>query len=81
MAKYITIRFTREQAISQGLLTCECGWPANNHFNYTDGCAHDSNCKKYREKARVGTIIKPKKKAKPDKKYEMGGIRSTWRKD
>ncbi len=58
MAKNITICFTRKQAVYLGLLTCECGWPKNNHFGNGGACAHDSNCKKYREKARIGKIIK-----------------------
>lgn len=63
MAKTITIRYSRENALKLGLLICECGYPPNNHFGYTGACAHN-DCKKYKEIANGGTIIKPKRKGK-----------------
>jgi len=56
----VAIEMTREAALLFGLLICECGHPANNHFDYVKSCAHCDECKKYREKARVGKLIKRK---------------------
>lgn len=56
----VTITFTRPEALSLGLLTCKCGHPENNHFNHTDSCAH-CDCKRYRERARVGKLTAPSK--------------------
>lgn len=58
------IRLSRHDALQFGLLVCgHCGWPPNNHFDFgKKTCAHDSNCPGYKESARVGTIVKQKRK-------------------
>lgn len=57
----VTITMTRQQALKQGLLTCTCGHPENNHFDHNGSCAHCSFCKKYTEVSKVGTLtIHPK---------------------
>ncbi len=62
MKKTYTIRLTREEALQQGLLTCECGHPINNHFDFSaldrkyKPCAH-CKCKDYKEVARIGELI------------------------
>lgn len=54
----VFIEMTRETALENGLLTCECGHPENNHFEWdANPCAH-CECKAYRERARVGRIVK-----------------------
>lgn len=61
-ARYITIRMTRDEAETWGVLRCgTCGYPSHNHWGHIGGCAHDSRCKKYVETTRVGTIVRRKK--------------------
>jgi hypothetical protein len=41
----------------QGLLTCTCGHPENNHFDHgVHPCAH-CKCLSYNERARVGKLL------------------------
>lgn len=55
----LTIKFTRREAQSLGILVCECGYPENNHFDFGKRlCAHSNSCKGYREKLKVGTLVK-----------------------
>lgn len=50
----LTFLMTRATAESFGLLCCDtCGHPANNHWNFNEGCAHDG-CPKYEERGRGG---------------------------
>lgn len=60
MEEIITIELTRKEAIQLGLLVCgTCGYPENNHFDFgKKPCAHDTNCKEYKEVARRGKIVK-----------------------
>lgn len=54
MAKYVVLNL--KQAAEQGLLTCHCGHPENNHFSWDDrarACAH-CKCTNYRMKAKKG---------------------------
>lgn len=52
------MEFTKKEAESLGLLTCECGYPKNNHFDFGKKvCAHTENCTGYKEVARVGKIL------------------------
>jgi len=53
----VTIQMTRKQALEQGLLTCDCGHPENNHFDWDlNPCAH-CHCKSYEERPRVGKFV------------------------
>jgi hypothetical protein len=63
MSKTVTIKMSREDALKFGLLTCgNCYWPPNNHFDFGDRtCAHDSECKGYKEVARVGKLVKQRR--------------------
>jgi hypothetical protein len=54
VAKYVVLNL--KQAAEQGLLTCHCGHPENNHFSWDDrarSCAH-CLCKSYRVKTKKG---------------------------
>jgi hypothetical protein len=54
----IKIEMTRADALRLGLLTCRCGHPDNNHFDWKDrSCAH-CNCERYDERPRVGKFVK-----------------------
>jgi len=56
--KAIRIQMSRKQAMELGLLVCECGYPKNNHFDFGKKvCAHNKECKGYKEKAKVGKLI------------------------
>jgi hypothetical protein len=63
MKKFL-IEFTKKEADSLGLFICECGWPENNHFDFSvlgdkkRPCAHNKKCKNYRPKSRIGKLIK-----------------------
>lgn len=60
--KSVVIKYTRMQAKELGLLVCECGWPENNHFSFGKKvCAHNPTCKGYKEKAKIGKLIKESK--------------------
>lgn len=50
---------SRQRALELGLITCECGHPSNNHFDYKGLCARcgSSNCPKYRERGIHGVEI------------------------
>jgi len=57
----ITIQMSRQEAERMGLLICKCGWPKNNHFNFTPyRCAHTKACTGYKEISRVGKLKKGK---------------------
>ncbi len=48
---------TLEEAARYGLLSCTCGHPENNHFEFHDRpCAH-CGCQKYIVTARVGKLV------------------------
>lgn len=63
---YVTLKMSRKRALELGLLTCgNCGWPANNHFDFPTrgspigdfgkgGGTHDPSCKAYVEVPRKG---------------------------
>jgi len=66
MSEYVVIRMTRQEALAHGLLICECGYPENNHFDFDNRvCAHNKECKGYKEKATAGTILKPIRQPSP----------------
>lgn len=44
----IFFAMTEKRALELGLLICICGHPVNNHFDYSNACAHCS-CKSYHE--------------------------------
>jgi len=53
----ITLTMTRGRALELGLLTCSCGHPENNHFDFNGHpCAH-CDCKSYSERGRRGTTL------------------------
>lgn len=55
---YVTIKMTKTEARSQGLLVCECGWPKNNHFDFgKKQCAHSDKCSGWKEVARIGKLV------------------------
>lgn len=57
----ITIQLTRAEAERYGLLRCECGWPRNNHFYVGKRlCAHNEDCKGYKEIPKVGKFVNQK---------------------
>lgn len=84
MSERVTISYTRDQAQALGLLTCKCGHPPNNHFNFSaqeQPCAHCS-CRAYHEVARGGgRILKVMRQPSPPEKpraprkgpYELSG--------
>ena len=56
---------TRQEALEQGLLSCDnCGYPINNHFGDGGPCAHDDSCKAYKEVAKVGKLVKRRVKTR-----------------
>lgn len=54
-AKTLTLKMTRKRALELGLLTCKCGHPENNHFDFVSGrpCAH-CDCVELRERPKAG---------------------------
>jgi len=53
-----TYRFTmtKKDALSLGLLTCECGHPENNHFQHSGTCCARCECKRFTEVPIVGKL-------------------------
>ncbi len=48
------VELTRAEALSQGVIHCECGHPPNNHFDHGErSCAH-CGCEKLRECVSIG---------------------------
>lgn len=51
------IAFTKKELQQLGLITCKCGHPDNNHFEWgTRPCAH-CKCSKYRQVVRFGRLV------------------------
>ncbi len=53
----IRFEMPRKIALELGLLTCTCGHPENNHFDWKlEPCAH-CECKEYTEIPRAGKLV------------------------
>lgn len=51
----LTLKMTRRRALELGLIVCECGHPANNHFGH--GLCSRCECKELRETGKDGITI------------------------
>lgn len=55
-SEVLTFKMTRQRALEKDLLTCSCGHPENNHFDFkAHPCAH-CDCKGFDEVSRAGTL-------------------------
>jgi hypothetical protein len=54
----LVLEMTRKRALELGLITCMCGHPENNHFDWKpQPCAH-CNCRELREIPKRGIKLK-----------------------